>query len=209
MLSQLPEFSAFVKRHDLLWEVWSGECGFGSFELSDRTGTPYYTPNTELQQAQNLVRMMVLQLSGGVSKVFWYDFRNDGAEPDNPEHTFGLVRRDNSPKPAVVAYAYLINRLRNCHPLGPCVIGGGGDAHAFSDRRTGKPVLIAWIRRGAQNEPLHVRSNVSEVTLTDIFGRAQAKPVTGRTLELALTETPLYIDGLAEADIAPLLQPGH
>ncbi|HJN14794.1 MAG TPA: hypothetical protein QGH10_04860, partial [Armatimonadota bacterium] len=90
IITQMAEFRRFAEERDLSWEVWSGEVGFGTFELTDETGTGFYTPHSELAQANMLVRMMVLQLSAGVERIFWYDFFDDGAEPHNPEHNFGL-----------------------------------------------------------------------------------------------------------------------
>lgn len=35
-----------------------------------------------------------------VKGIWWYDLKDDGKEPQNKEHHFGLVRVDNTPKPA-------------------------------------------------------------------------------------------------------------
>ena len=78
-------------------EAVAGEVGFSSFRLTDKTPTRFYAPYTEAMQAAMLVRMFVLQLSAGVDKIFWYDFLNDGWETHNPEHNFGLIRRDLLP----------------------------------------------------------------------------------------------------------------
>ncbi len=102
-LSQLAVYHQFTKEHSLPWDIWSGEVGFASFKLTDATPTIFYSPNTEVEQSEKLVRMMLVQIANGVDKVFWYDLRNDGFDPVNPEHNFGLIRYDYSPKPAIVA----------------------------------------------------------------------------------------------------------
>jgi hypothetical protein len=36
--------------------------------------------------------------------IWWYDFQNDGNDPYNRQHNFGLVRKDFSPKPSYRAF---------------------------------------------------------------------------------------------------------
>ncbi len=208
-LDLYPEFFRFVREHRLPWKLWHGEVGFSSFKLTPNTPTQFYTPTTELVQAQWLVRMMVVQLARGAEKIFWYDFMNDGWEPENPEHNFGLIRADLAPKPAVAAYAFLSHQLRQARWLGTCAIGGGADAYVFATQRSGQPILIAWLRRGQKIEEMRISGPVSskEVTIRDIFGRSHKYPVTNHTLKLKLTEMPIYIEGLTIEEIRPLLQP--
>ena len=133
------------------------------------------------------------------------DFCNDGAEPHNPEHNFGIIRHDLSPKPAIVAYAYLISRVNGCRWLGPYAIGGGGGAVAFAAEASGRPTVIAWLRRGARTEPFRVPGDAAELTVTDAFGASRRVPVANHQIGLELNETPLYIDGLTMDDVRPFL----
>ena len=196
-------FGVAVRR----WEVWAGEVGFSSFELTDKTPGGFYTPHTELQQANMLVRMMVLQLSAGVRRIFWYDFYNDGTEAHNPEHNFGIIRHDRTPKPAIIAYAYLSHRLSGCRWLGSYAIGGGADAVAYVAEASGKPVVIAWLRRGERTEAFRVPGEATEVTVTDIFGASRHVPVEDHMLMLGLSETPVYVDGLTMEDVEGFVTP--
>lgn len=203
VLEDMPIFKRFVREHRLQWEVWSGEVGFSSYKIGE-TAPMFYSPNTELGQAQLLVRMMALQLSAGVSRIFWYDFRNDGIDPTNPEHNFGLIRQDNSPKPAVVAYAILIYMTTGCRWLGHYVIGGGNDA-CVAMASSNKPILIAWNRRGSGSESIRVSSSVKSVTVTDIFGSRRSYRTKDHKVTLNLSESPLYVTGLTMKDIKPFL----
>lgn len=65
---------------------------------------------TEMQQAAYLVRTYLLAVRHGspdnrIKTIFWYDLQDDGTDPSNKEHNFGLIRADYSPKPAYVAAA--------------------------------------------------------------------------------------------------------
>ncbi|MEU6998405.1 hypothetical protein [Nonomuraea sp. NPDC046570] len=45
---------------------------------------------TERQQADNLIRLYAVALADGVHRVYWYDLVNDGSDPADKEHNFGL-----------------------------------------------------------------------------------------------------------------------
>src|SRR5262249_50763242 len=63
---------------------------------------------TYRQQADYLVRSFMDFFASGVSKEFWFKFREDGPGTDN---LYGLVHQDFSPKPAYLAYATLTHRV--------------------------------------------------------------------------------------------------
>ncbi len=46
----------------------------------------------ETKQAQFLARMWLTNLAEGIPLSIWYDWRDDGLEPKNNEHHFGLVK---------------------------------------------------------------------------------------------------------------------
>lgn len=205
ILKQLPEFHAFVQEHKLFWQIWSGEVGFSSFQEPQWQG--FYTPMSELQQAQMLVRMMVGQLSRGVNKVFWYDFCNDGTDTKNPEHNFGILRHDLSPKPSVVAYANLIDHLRDARWLGSYALEAGENAFVYAAQCSSGPVLIAWVKKESQPVDISVSSNVKEITVTDIFGVSQKVIIKNHCFSLVLSETPVYIKGMKDTDISLYIKP--
>ncbi len=201
MINQsLPDFYRLVRKHELNWRVWDDEVGFSSFRLAETTPGNLYSPCTELQQAQLLVRLIVLQLVNGVEKIFWYDFRNDGTDPTAPEHNFGLIRYDYTPKPSLVAYANLIDQLRQSRWLGSYHIGGGAFAYAFVDRAK-KPKLVAWVKQGSATLGIRVPSNIKQISMTDIFGTTLMGEVTNHQYPLPLSETPIFVEGLTDEDI--------
>lgn len=56
------------------------------------------------QQADYLVRMLVVNLSQNVPISIWYDWKDDGVNPDNGEYNFGMRSNDvTKPKPAYFA----------------------------------------------------------------------------------------------------------
>lgn len=79
----------------------------------------------ERRQAECLVVIMaVCAADKDVEKIFWYNFQEDGDNCDDPEHNYGLVKQDFSPKPAFFAYHTLIGKLTGAKFIGKSVDGG-------------------------------------------------------------------------------------
>ncbi|MFE7263414.1 hypothetical protein ACFU9B_15380 [Streptomyces sp. NPDC057592] len=101
-------------------------------EMGRPTDTGHGT--TELRQADNLIRLYATGLANGVTRVHWYDLVDDGNDPADKEHNFGMLRQPvtasavnpvsvtatNAPKPAAVAQAVVARLL-------------GGKAYAGDD----------------------------------------------------------------------------
>jgi polysaccharide biosynthesis protein PslG len=81
--------------------IISGEWGYSSA----------WRGMTEEKQAERLSRELLTNAANGIPISIWYDWRDDGSDPSEPEHHFGLVRnayqagRDQvyEPKPAYLA----------------------------------------------------------------------------------------------------------
>jgi hypothetical protein len=73
--------------------------------------------DTHRHAAENVVLSHALALSEGVRNVQWYQFYDSvkanptGATADNNEYHYGLVLRDHSPKPALLAHATIAEAL--------------------------------------------------------------------------------------------------
>ncbi len=64
---------------------------------------------TEEKQAQFLLNANLLLVSNqNIKKIFWYNLRDDGSDPKNPEDNFGLLRRDYSEKPSFAVLRKMI-----------------------------------------------------------------------------------------------------
>ncbi len=100
---------------------------------------------SEARQAQYLVRMWLANLVAGVPLSIFYDWRDDGDNPDDREHRFGTVRRNFEPKPSFEAARSLISsldgyslrhRLQGKHPDDWRLLFQKGDSDALA--------LVVW-----------------------------------------------------------------
>lgn len=90
--------------------ILSGEWGYSAAWAGHDRGS----------QARFLPRMLLTNLANDVALSIWYDWRDDGRDPKEPEHHFGLVGHEHlaeqtppfRPHPAYFAAQTLIEHLR-------------------------------------------------------------------------------------------------
>jgi hypothetical protein len=100
-----------------------------------------YSSNTKgvslEEQGAFIARQQLANLLEGVPLSIWYDWKNDGADPNENEHNFGTVTPELEPKPAHTAIYILTHELagyrilRRVPPVDKdyllvCVNGSGG-----------------------------------------------------------------------------------
>ncbi|WP_309386416.1 hypothetical protein [Cerasicoccus frondis] len=79
-------------------EIWITETGFTTYSGLDRK--TIHAGFTEEAQGKYLQRKIVEALGLNVEVFIQYAFKDDGVNPDNAQHHFGLIRYDLSEKPA-------------------------------------------------------------------------------------------------------------
>lgn len=79
------------------------------------TGVPNINQSSyNLQDTANYFTgyMQALSKLDYVKGVWWYDFINDGNDQSNPEHNFGILNKDLSPKPIALKFADTIKKYK-------------------------------------------------------------------------------------------------
>ena len=94
----------------------------------------------ELEQAAVLYRKFLYSWARGAIGYNWYDLRNDGFDPGNNEHNFGLLTRDFHPKAAYAVYNMLALYFQNGEFIADADIGGTGSGFFF--RGAGGDLLL-------------------------------------------------------------------
>src|SRR6185312_15918892 len=64
------------------------------------------------RQGWYIAREYLSDLAAGVPLTIYYDWKDDGSSPTDPEHHFGTVYQDLKPKPAYLAIRHLVQKLR-------------------------------------------------------------------------------------------------
>jgi hypothetical protein len=114
--------------------ILSGEWGYSSNTKGVSVDT----------QGEFAVRQQLSNLLNGVPLSIWYDWQNDGLDPDDNEQNFGIVNNDLSPKPGYLALKTMTQELSG-YRLSRRMEGFGESDYVliFSRRRT-HDKIAAW-----------------------------------------------------------------
>ncbi len=173
-------------------------------------------PDSEKKQALNLVKKAIFSRARGAVGYLWYDLRNDGTDPGNGEHNYGIITRDFQPKPVFTAFNTLARHaiprpfLRQIE-AGPdrwFFLHGDAPATPATPATLGaldasSLLLVFWNDDiASQNEQLLLRlPGATRATLIDINGNATPLPLTGHTVVVNAATTPLYLLAENASDI--------
>lgn len=156
-------------------------------------------------QARYAVRALVMALSAGVERYFWYNLVSSGPDPSKREHNFGLVRHPEdprgayTPKPAYVALATAARRLSGARFVAQEPLPDPVYSYLFE--RDGNPLRVMWVakRGGAQPDGPEVQLRAEgPLTVTGLYGKTHRLGPQGGTVSLRLSGDPVYVAGPAE-----------
>lgn len=152
-------------------------------------------------QAQTLFRKLIYSWAKGALGYNWYDLRNDGFDPANNEHNFGMLTHDFYPKPVYAAYNALANLFQGGTFLRECRIGKDLHGYLFRDRE-GNMLLAAWSDTGDDRIlPLAISGVTGHAEKIDLYGNRKPLAATDKvvTFEVGSEPATLRVSGQSEA----------
>ncbi len=176
------------------WNVplWSTECGHSTCD--DGVAVE--------EQPGLLVRMYLSQFAAGIENVLSYDFVDDGVDPLEKEHHWGMLYHDLEPKPSLRVVGVLAGLLEGAW-VQERFQGGGVEAVRF-EKEGGLTLWAAWA--GAEypeNDPLASRrgrvftleglAESDTVTALDLHGRVLEVDREGGVVRLETGGSPRYL----------------
>jgi polysaccharide biosynthesis protein PslG len=114
--------------------ILSGEWGYSSFKRGVSLET----------QAAFAARQQLSNLLNGVPLSIWYDWKNDGDDPNENEHNFGTVLPNLTPKPAYVAIRTLTRELSGYRIARRIRLPDDKDYVLVCEGPGGPNKLVAW-----------------------------------------------------------------
>ncbi len=137
----LPDYRrlrAMIERHALSPEkanlpILSGEWGYSTHVNGVSLDT----------QAAYAARQQLANLSAGIPLSIWYDWKNDGPDPNENEHNFGVAQSDLEPKPAYAAIKTLTHELAGYTFLERVPLASEKDFALLFSSKNGRK-LVAW-----------------------------------------------------------------
>lgn len=169
--------------------ILSGEWGYSS-------NTKGVSPEV---QAIFAARQQLSNLLNDVPLSIWYDWKNDGNDPNENEHNFGTVLPDLRPKPAYVAIRTLTTELGGYGISRRLKLSSDQDYVLALTNAPGQQKLAAWTLAGPHSVKLPmIGMNAAPVTLVNFKGGRSTVPIQDGELLLNLTSGPLYVNLGAE-----------
>jgi hypothetical protein len=126
--------------------ILSGEWGYSTH----RKGV---SPET---QADFAARQQLSNLLNGVPLSIWYDWKNDGDDPDENEHNFGTVLPNLDPKPAYAAIQKLAHELAGYHVEQRVPQQDEADYVLLCVNAAGQRKLAVWTTGATHSAPIAV-----------------------------------------------------
>lgn len=178
--------------------IWLTECGIG---LQWQTERPWseLSPEDERRQAQFIAQSYASSLFAGVNRHFFFILGNFAEN----KIQFGVLRNDQTPRPAYLALAAVGRLLANAMPLGRLIPEQSPDARVYAFRAAPDgvehDVLVAW-----STKPVEISwpAGITPQAVYDYLGRSVAT-----SLPASLTPS-AFVIVLPTGDAAKLaLQP--
>jgi len=164
--------------------ILSGEWGYSTWKRGVSLET----------QAAFAARQQLSNLLNGVPLSIWYDWKNDGPDPNENEHNFGTVLPDLTPKPAYLAIRTLTRELSGYRVASRLALPSDKDYVLLCTNPAGGQKLAAWTLGEPHPASLDIELR-GAAKLTGVAGNGEAfapKIELGRLL-LELTSAPQYV----------------
>jgi hypothetical protein len=145
------------------------------------------------KQAAFAVRQQLSNLLESVPISIWYDWKNDGPDPNEREDNFGTVTQDLKTKPAYIAIQTMTRELDGYRIDRRLKVGNETDYVLLCSKSDGNRKLVVW----TLGEPQAVALDIGESEPSGLAGVTGAgidfQPKVKRQLVLELESMPKYI----------------
>jgi len=158
----------------------------------------------ETRQGKYLPRQWLINISAGIPVSIWYDWHDDGPDPKEPEHHFGIVAhsyhagRDPvyDPKPAYRAAQTLSRVLQGFRFVKTLQAEGvdGVPCWAILFEKDNRPAVAAWCQEDGRTVTVRLPIPRGRYHVTDWLGQDKGVlEVTSQPLAMEVTDSPTYL----------------
>jgi len=187
--------AALLHRYSPVWKipVLSSESGYSSM----------HGGFTEGQQAQFLTRHWLVNLLYDVNVSIWYDWRNNGDDPANLEHNFGVVKYDFTRKPSYYAAQTLLTTLDGYRFVRRIPLEGARHEDYFLlFAKGGQAAVALWTSGEARKVTLPL--GMDEVPVVLMMGDRRVLSSVDGVLTVEIDQSPRYVLFDVEQTASPL-----
>ncbi len=146
---------------------------------------------TESVQAQYLIRQWLFHLTADVELSIWYDWRNNGTDPADEQHNFGIVTYELAPKTAYRAAQTLAQTLAGYTYQRRLPLDDLND-YVLLFQRDDQLALAAWTM-ATTTHAITLPLPCPAITLTQVTGNVQTLLPLAEQFTLELDSAPRYV----------------
>jgi hypothetical protein len=199
-------------------EIWNTEEGtyapsWYTKEILPKSREPWHRLPDVRRQARDLVRSHLIELGCGVRQVFWFHelYSEQCANARWIIRSEGMdgIEYDGAPRPAMVAYSVLTEKLEGAKPL-ESEVSLGEKVHCFVFAKGTGSVAAAWFWGDEQKKVTVALPAGLKLKVWNLMGNPVPLERAGKVM-LTLDGNPLYIEaeGLAAQELFALLSRGR
>ena len=175
-------------------EIWDTEWGYSSANAPEEAPSNGHTEEGRRRQASLSVREILTVWTVGLPLAVWYDLRDDGPDPANPEHNYGLLDSSGNEKPAIEAIRTLMSVVSGRKYVGMIPETPEG-IHAMRMDGSTDTILIVWTDQPDGRRIIEYPTR-NLISATDLMGQA-AKSKDGHSgqarVEIDGAAGPIYL----------------
>jgi hypothetical protein len=144
-------------------------------------------------QAETLYKKFLFSWSRGAIGYNWYDLRNDGFDPKNGEHNYGLLTNDFYPKAAYPVYNALALFFKKTSFERQLDLGDNLWAFVFKGQN--RIIIPAWNEQTASaGKHLVIQTNAKQAEKIDLMGNATPAPLVDGMTILEISPVPAALN---------------
>ena len=151
-------------------EIWDTEWGYSSADEPEEAPSNGHTEAGRGRQASLAVREILTVWLLGLPLAAWYDLRDDGPDPANPEHNYGLLDASGNEKPALKAIRTLMSVVSD-HKYAGVVRETPAGVHAMRLDGPTDTVMIVWTSQPDGRRTIEYTKQ-DLISATDLTGEA-------------------------------------
>jgi hypothetical protein len=175
-------------------EIWDTEWGYSSSNAPKDAPSNGHTEEGRMRQAGLAVREVLTAWAVGFPVAVWYDLRDDGPDPANPEDNYGLLDSSGNEKPAMRAIRTLTEAVSGRKYAGMIQETPVG-VHAMRFDGSADTIFIVWSDMPGDHRTIEYEKH-DLMSVTDLMGNA-VKPKNGPSgrarVEIDDAAGPIYL----------------
>jgi hypothetical protein len=145
---------------------------------------------SEGTQAEYIIRHWLFNIAHDIDLNIWYDWHNDGPDPDNPEHNFGMIRFNYALKDGYRAVKNMTTLLDGYRFLRRIPLANKNEYLLLFQKND---ALVAVLWTTSETQPTTLPLPVHTITSVDLMGGEKVLEGSGMNLTLDIGQAAQYL----------------